>query len=157
MRTLEEAEAYIAKEAHAAAAGSAFYYAVRERKTKRQIGQLQIKNLQWKAKSAELGYFVDAEWRRRGVGEELVEIALQELFAKRGFRRVVIRAIPGNEASLGLARKMGFREEGVLRSEFLTGRGEWADVVVTARTQERALQTPLLVPQENSACVLPSG
>jgi N-acetyltransferase len=134
LHTLSEAEAAIARRAHEAAAGTAFYYAVWDKATGRQVGQLQIKQIDWNFRGAELGYFLDRSLHRRGLGTELVAAALHELEDKRGFHRVIIRALPHNLASTALALKLGFAPEGIQRSSFVTGRGLRADLAVYSRT-----------------------
>ncbi len=133
LREENEVRAYIAEKTHGASAGTTFYYGVWDRRGDRPIGQFQLKNLDWRLKSAELGYFLDESARRRGFAQELLHWALAELEERRGFRRLFVRVLLDNSPSLALAKKMGFREEGILRRSFLTGRGKAADTVLLAR------------------------
>jgi phosphinothricin acetyltransferase len=72
-------------------------------------------------------YVARAE-RGRGAGTAALEALVAEA-RRRGLRKLVGRILPENEASLALARRLGFREVGVYRRH---GRldGVWRDVVV---------------------------
>lgn len=133
LETLEQAHSYIAERVHWAAGGTAFYYAVRHKKNDQLIGQLHIKQINWNSLSAELGYFVDTEYRRQGAASQLIEMTIEELFAKRGFRRLTLRVLTTNHAGIKLAEKLAFQREGILRAEFTTGTGEIADIVLFSK------------------------
>jgi RimJ/RimL family protein N-acetyltransferase len=77
----------------------------------------------------ELGYVV-AEWaRRRGVGSRALTIYSRWAFESLRLARLELLVQPGNEASLSLADRVGFRREGLLRSHSLI-RGERKDMVM---------------------------
>lgn len=138
LTTIDEARAYVAEKAHWAANGEAFYYGVWDHNTHQQIGGLHLKKLNWKTRQAELGYFLDGDFRRQGLAREMVQWALDELLERKNFRRVYVRAITGNEASIGLAQSLGFEKEGILRNEHLTGGGEWVDAVLLSAVRRAA-------------------
>jgi phosphinothricin acetyltransferase len=76
---------------------------------------------------------------RRGLGAGRAALsALIEDAESRGYWKLLSRVFPENEASLALARSLGFREVGVYRRH---GRldGAWRDVVIV----ERLLGLPL--------------
>lgn len=76
----------------------------------------------------EYALYVRREARRRGVGRALL-IALGEAAVQAGYRKVVGKLFTTNEASIELARSMGFRDVGVhVRHGRLEG--EWRDVLV---------------------------
>ncbi|MGZ3769407.1 MAG: GNAT family N-acetyltransferase [Bdellovibrio sp.] len=133
IESLEQAHAYIAERVHWAANGNAFYYGVRHKLNNQLIGQFHIKRIDWKTRSAELGYFVDADYRRQGIASQMMKRAFAELFERYNFRRITLRTVSTNEASIKLAEKFGFQKEGTLRSEFITGTGEVVDSVLFSR------------------------
>jgi RimJ/RimL family protein N-acetyltransferase len=59
----------------------------------------------------EVGYRLDSAYRRQGYALEAVR-GLFDWAAARGVRRFVASISPDNEASLGLAAKLGFRQVG---------------------------------------------
>lgn len=81
---------------------------------------------------AEIGYWVGAEHRGRGIAVRAVNLLADWAFAERGLQRLELHIDPANAASLRVAEKAGFAFEGVLRSyEELKGRRH--DVAMHAR------------------------
>ena len=131
IQTIQDAQAFIAKMAHDAAAGTAFYYGIWQGQN--LIGQFQVKNIQWDIKCAELGYFIDGDYRRHGIASEAALSMLKELLDIRKFNRIIIRSLVGNQASISFAEKLGFEREGIMHSAFMTGNGILADIVLLAK------------------------
>jgi ribosomal protein S18 acetylase RimI-like enzyme len=77
------------------------------------------------------GLAVDPEFEGRGAGRALMD-ALIELARERGGRRMTLRVFAPNERARRLYERLGFEEEGVLRGEFMVGRGEYVDDVFMA-------------------------
>jgi RimJ/RimL family protein N-acetyltransferase len=65
---------------------------------------------------AEIGYWVRAGTRRRGVATRAVRLASDWAFAACGVERLQLRADVENGASQRVAERAGFQREGVLRS-----------------------------------------
>ncbi|MER7796010.1 GNAT family protein [Microbacterium sp. NPDC096154] len=78
--------------------------------------------------SASLGYWIDAAAEGRGLVTRACDAVIRSL-ADAGVARVEIRAAVGNVRSRNVARRLGFVEEGVLRSALPVG-GERHDVAV---------------------------
>lgn len=131
---LPEAQSYIAERAHTAASGSGFHYVAREKNSGALIGHLQVKNLDWHMRSTELGYLLDADFRGMGLAQEMLALVLEELREKHSIARITARILPENAPSIGLARRLGFNEEGRLRLEHKTARGEQRDVILFSLT-----------------------
>jgi ribosomal protein S18 acetylase RimI-like enzyme len=83
------------------------------------------------------GLAVDPLFEGRGIGRALME-ALIELGRKRGGRRMTLRVFAPNERARRLYERLGFQVEGVLRGEFMVGRGEYVDDVLMALDLTRA-------------------
>ena len=64
----------------------------------------------------ELGYWLIPEARRQSLGTAAIRLVSRWVLAETEVYRLVGYVLPDNEASLGLLRKCGFTEEGVLRS-----------------------------------------
>lgn len=85
--------------------------------------------------NAFLGYWIGAMHTRRGYATEGVRLALRYAFTDLRLHRVEANIKLDNVASLALARRIGFREEG--RSpRYVHINGEWADHVRFAMTIE---------------------
>jgi [ribosomal protein S5]-alanine N-acetyltransferase len=90
-------------------------------------GQLTVGGITWGSLcSAHVGYWLDEALAGRGVMPTAVALAVDHCFAVLGLHRIEINVRPENAASLRVARKLGFREEG-LRREYLHIAGDWRD------------------------------
>jgi L-amino acid N-acyltransferase len=83
------------------------------------------------ATSVEDSVYVDAAWRRKGVGGAVLD-ELVELATRHGFHTVIGRIAGGNEGSVLLHERCGFQVIGVERE---VGRkfGRWLDVTIVQR------------------------
>jgi ribosomal-protein-alanine N-acetyltransferase len=80
---------------------------------------------------AEVGFWL-APWARgRGVGSSAVRAACEWAFERWNLNRIEMTTLPDNEGSLALARKLGFRREGLLRQRNFE-RGKHVDIVMLA-------------------------
>jgi ribosomal-protein-serine acetyltransferase len=77
---------------------------------------------------ASLGYWIDAEAEGRGLVTRACRVLVLDAF-ERGAGRIEIRTASGNERSIAVAERLGFAEEGLLRSALPVG-GRRHDVVV---------------------------
>lgn len=66
----------------------------------------------------ELGYDLSPEFWRQGYMSEALRAALQNGFTNMGLYRIDALVYVGNQASLALLEKLGFKKEGVLRDYF---------------------------------------
>lgn len=80
---------------------------------------------------AEFNVYVAREWRRRGVGREVM-VSLIDAAEAAGFWKLLSRVFVENAPSLGLLRSVGFREVGVYRRHARLD-GVWRDVVIVER------------------------
>lgn len=76
--------------------------------------------------NAYLGYYGSAALAGRGYMAEGLELVLDETFGPLGLHRVEANIQPGNEASLKMARRAGFRREG-FSPRYLKIGGRWRD------------------------------
>jgi RimJ/RimL family protein N-acetyltransferase len=84
---------------------------------------------------AELGLMVAASARRRGVGTALIEEAAtwaREL----GVVKLELTVFPHNAPAIALYRKLGFREEGLLRRRYLVD-GRYVDAMLMGLELDR--------------------
>lgn len=92
----------------------------------------------------EIGYWIRASRARQGLATEAVAALTRVAFAVCGVDRVEIHVDPANTASLGIPRKLGFREEATLRRRLPAG-GEGAprDEVVFSLFADQLEGTPV--------------
>ena len=127
LQTLSEAESFIATKIELWNAAKAFCYGIWNSKDQ-QIGQIQLKNLDWEIPSGELGYFIGESWQRRGFAAEALNALVRLAFNEVGLERIFVRILLSNQPSLLLVQKLGFQEEGIHRKAFRCGHGELHDV-----------------------------
>jgi RimJ/RimL family protein N-acetyltransferase len=77
----------------------------------------------------ELGYWVAAPARGRGVATRAVRLLAAWGFEARGYARIQLHTLPGNEPSERVAERAGFKREGLLRS-FALMKGRRTDIVM---------------------------
>lgn len=125
--------------------GREFIYGIWHKTSTELVGQLKVKGVMWDIPAAELSYFIGKSWQRRGFAAEAIASVSRALIDRLNFRRVSLRIIASNIASLRLAEKLGFQREGLHRNEFRCGFHELHDVLHYSLTGEdllpRAMQS----------------
>ena len=106
--------------------GTFFGFAVIEEQTGRLVGSIGVSK---NDAIGEIGYFVIAGDRRRGIGTRALQLVSRWALEELGLARLQLAVMVGNTVSAGLAEKVGYRREGVLRAWF-ENRGTRADVVM---------------------------
>jgi phosphinothricin acetyltransferase len=79
----------------------------------------------------EFSMYVHRDWRRRGVGDQLLAGVINEA-ERLGLWKLLARVFLFNEPSRALCRKHGFREVGVYEKHARLD-GQWLDVVIVER------------------------
>jgi len=85
--------------------------------------------------NAIMGYWVGEQFAKAGFTSEGVRLVLGRAFGELELHRVEANIVPSNSASIALARRVGFREEGY-SPRYLEIAGTWQDHVRFAMTTE---------------------
>jgi [ribosomal protein S5]-alanine N-acetyltransferase len=85
----------------------------------RIIGTVAARDLSRFQGRVELGYMLSTAYVGRGLGTRAVSMALERLFSMPFLHRVWLGTTVDNLASQGLARKLGFTLEGLLREHYV--------------------------------------
>lgn len=105
-------------------------------------GEVIVQGVEWgAARSASLGYWVDARQVGRGIAPRAVAAVIDHAFAS-GLHRLEVNVRPENAASLRVLSKLGLREEG-RRERFLHIDGAWRDHRSFAVTADEVSQGEL--------------
>jgi RimJ/RimL family protein N-acetyltransferase len=114
--TEEHARAFIDVSERMRIRGAGIFWTAEDLKTGRFATNVDLRDLDWGNRTAEVGYMT-APWARgRGYAGEAVQSIARWLFERHGFRRLQLRAIASNIASQRVAEKAGFVREGVARA-----------------------------------------
>jgi [ribosomal protein S5]-alanine N-acetyltransferase len=118
-------------------AGTGFAFSVLDATAgDRLVGRVALANVvrgPWQ--NATLGYWVAGDVARRGHATRAVSLVLDFAFGPAGLHRVQPAIIPRNLASVGVARRVGFRLEG-RATAYLRIAGRWEDHDIYALTAE---------------------
>lgn len=94
-------------------------WAIADRDDDRVIGGVTLFAIDRAQGRAEIGYSLRSDQWGRGLAREALRLALAHAFDTLGLRRVEADIDPRNTRSCGLAERMGFVREGVLRERWL--------------------------------------
>lgn len=99
----------------------------------RPIGQANYRDVQPKAKSAEVGIGIGEPglWGR-GLGREALGLLVRHLVDDLGLHRVTLSVLAYNDRAIASYKAVGFEVEGIERDGVMTDRGTWADDVKMA-------------------------
>lgn len=87
------------------------------------IGSCGFVKFDWKAGKAEIGYWITKPEEGKGIITLAVRTLIGFAFAELGLNRIEIRCSSENRRSSAIPRRLGFRQEALLRqSEFRDGR-----------------------------------
>lgn len=91
------------------------------------VGSVNLLRCDWPNHKAELGFWMAPAHRRRGIMSSALSDLSEWCFSEHGFLRLELLIVPDNEASLALAARAGYTNEGLLRS-FRFYRGQRLDL-----------------------------
>ena len=123
--------------------GTDFVYAIFSRDESRVLGGSGL-HRRSHGEALEIGYWLRVSETGKGYMTETVSVLTQAAFAWCGVERVDIQVAPANEASLKVARRLGYVEEAVLRrrQELVTEGEPRGDAVVFSMLAEELAGSP---------------
>src|SRR4051812_26637272 len=95
------------------------------------LGGIGLYRINERHRRGEVGFWLTPQARGRGVASRAVRLITTWAFDSLGFERVELTTTPDNAATRALAIKLGFKEEGTMRSRNLE-RGRRVDVMMFA-------------------------
>lgn len=130
----EEAQTFIDDAATHLTAGRSVALAIAEESTDRAVGSVTLHL--WGPRHWNVGYWVAPDERRHGLATQAVtKLSRWAFSANASLVRVSLYTLPGNEPSQAVARRAGFREEGLLR-RWGEAKGEQLDWVMFSLIRE---------------------
>jgi ribosomal-protein-serine acetyltransferase len=96
------------------------------------VGRVGFVHLSKSNNRGEVGYFLDKRAGGHGIMTTAFKLIEKLAFTEWGFNRIELKIDPENKKSLGVAERMGFVQEGVLRGEHFIN-GEYKDSVIFSK------------------------
>jgi len=93
-----------------------------------RAGLVELSPIDWVRGVAEIGYWVHPDHQGQGTATDALDSVVQYAFDELRLRKVTAEVVATNQASQHVVERVGFVEEGVLRSEDYVG-GDPIDVV----------------------------
>lgn len=90
------------------------------------VGHVFHRRVDLEGRNAELGYLIAPDQQGKGYATEASDLCLTHAFDGLGLHKVWARVQAGNDASMRVLEKLGFRQEGVLREHWY-GFGDHVD------------------------------
>jgi len=97
---------------------------------RRIIGSIGMHNWDHPIKKAQIGYWISKEYEGKGIINKCLIRFIDFLFQKTGLNKVEIHFMTHNARSAGVAQRLGFKVEGVIRQSHMHN-SRIEDIVVT--------------------------
>jgi len=108
------------------------------------VGLVNLDGLDWANSHAEIGIALTSQSARgQGFAYEALSLLIDFAFQELGLHRIWARIIDGNEPSLKLFARLGFRMEGRM-SGHVRRRGEFRDMLILGLVKEPGAHLPPL-------------
>lgn len=107
----------------------AWEFVVADAETDVFLGTIMLHSCDWKNQRAEVGFWLAADARGRGIGSAALQLILGWAFDVLELDRIEMTALPENEDVPRIAKKFGFTYEGCLRKRNYE-RGRRVDLLI---------------------------
>ncbi len=111
----EEIKAWFEKQNTEWDARNLFIFGAWEKATGVYIGESYFAQPDWEVPRIELGYFLVKEATGKGYATEAANAAIRYAFEKMNVLRIDLRVVADNSASIKVAKRCGFTQEGCFR------------------------------------------
>lgn len=103
-------------------------YMIETKEDNKTVGIVSLININNKDRSAEciIDIGEKAAWGK-GIGQASFNMVMNYAFNELNFHRLTLRVFSFNERAISLYKKLGFKEEGIMREAFYRS-GEWHDI-----------------------------
>lgn len=92
------------------------------------IGMVELVDLDLRVRRCELGIFIgDGDYIDKGYGHDAVEVILNFIFKQLNINKVAVRVLDYNTKAIEFFKKIGFKEEGLLRQDYFAD-GKYYDI-----------------------------
>lgn len=99
----------------------------------RMIGLIGTKEIDLINKNTELGYWLSRDFQNQGIMTKSVQALIQELYEELKLERIQICCAVGNEKSINIPKRLGFKLEGTKRNGEWIGNLQFRDLLVFSK------------------------
>ena len=117
--------------------GQSLFAGIFLKDSKKLIGQVIAKDINWRVPKCELGYFLDKSNFGKGIGSEAVNLFTEHCFNELGIEKITLRIEPKNIASKKLAKKCSYKLIGIAKNDFRSTEGRLMDCELWERVNSR--------------------
>ena len=104
-------------------------FVIADKKTESYIGQIDLRNINWKNRVAEIGIVIgDEEKLGKGYGSEAIKLLQEFSFERLNLNRLQLTVHDYNKRAFNCYKKCGFKQEGRLRQSFYKD-GKYTDMI----------------------------
>lgn len=98
------------------ATGKVVQFIIQDNATKKKIGSVYLRDIDYNFRSAEYGIFIgEDEFRGKGFGSEAAKLIVDYAFKNLKLHRVFLRVFKNNEVAISSYKRVGFKIEGIAR------------------------------------------
>lgn len=105
----------------------------------RPVGLVYFTNMDYKNLKTMWGFYLGETDVPRGCGTAMLYFAIEDIFDKRGFRKICSEVLLFNTKSIKVHKKLGFEEEGLFRQHVYKN-NRYEDVVFLSLFRDKWLQ-----------------
>ncbi|MDO1500424.1 GNAT family protein [Winogradskyella maritima] len=106
-----------------------FPYLILDTKTNDIVGFLDLKNVDWNIPKTEMGLYIDEAYAGKGISLRAFKLFCKHCFDTYNFRKLFLRTHSENHPARAIAEKAGFKNEGTIRCDYKTTKGELVDLI----------------------------
>ncbi|MGB7529455.1 GNAT family N-acetyltransferase [Sphingobacterium cellulitidis] len=99
----------------------------------RMIGLIGTKEIDLINKNTELGYWLSRDFQNQGIMTKSVQALIEELYEELKLERIQICCAVGNEKSINIPKRLGFKLEGTKRNGEWIGNLQFRDLLVFSK------------------------
>ena len=145
LTSLVEAQGLLERLEQRQAARETIRWAIELVDTGEMIGTVGLLRFDFEHRHAEVGYEIARRWWGRGLAPEAAAAVVRYGFSVLGLHRIEAGVLPGNDASVRVLQKVGFREEGT-RRDYLRFKGRLSQLpLVRFAGDRRASGNPTMI------------
>ncbi len=126
---LKEAKKFIKKTQKDIKNKKGFEFGIELKEAGELIGTINLLNINYKNKNANIGFWIDKKYWGKGISDEAIKLMLGFGFKKLKLKRIQARVLHKNIRAQKLLERLGFKLEGRLRKKTFL-KNQWFDDLI---------------------------